>query len=113
MSILSASAILLASAQASTGAAGGFLSIAPLILIFVIFYFLLIRPQQKRAKAHEAKINAVQKNDQVVTGGGIMGKVVKVSDDYVEVEIATGVRVKAVTSTLADVVPKNVKAAND
>lgn len=111
MSILLASTSLLASA--GTGAAGGFISIAPLILIFIIFYFLLIRPQQKRAKEHEAKINAVQKNDQVVTGGGLMGKVTKVSDDYVEVEIASGVKVKAMTSTLADVVSKNVKAAND
>jgi len=105
--------ILLISAQASTGAAGSIVSIMPLILIFVIFYFLLIRPQQKRAKAHEAKVQAVEKNDQVVTGGGLMGKVVKIADEYVEVEIASGVRVKAVKSTLADVVPKNAKAAND
>ena len=105
--------ILLASAQASTGAGGGLLGIAPLILIFIIFYFLLIRPQQKRAKAHEAKIGSVQKNDQVVTGGGLMGKAVKVTDEYVEVEIASGVKVKAVKSTLADITPKNAKAAND
>lgn len=112
MSIASSVTLLLASAQPS-GAAGGIIGIAPLILIFVIFYFLLIRPQQKRAKEHEAKIGAVQKNDQVVTGGGLMGKAVKVTEDYVEVEIASGVKVKAVKSTLADVVPKNVKAAND
>jgi len=106
--------LLLATTQAgSGGAAGGIISIMPLILIFVIFYFLLIRPQQKRAKQHDAKIQAVQKNDQVVTGGGLMGKAVKVSDDYVEVEIASGVKVKAVKSTLADIVPKNTKAAND
>lgn len=112
MSISSSVTPLLATA-APSGAAGGILSIAPLILIFVIFYFLLIRPQQKRAKAHEAKIGAVQKNDQVVTGGGLMGKAVKVTDEYVEVEIASGVKVKAVKSTLADVVSKNGKAAND
>lgn len=104
---------LLITAQSSTGAGGGIISILPLVLIFVIFYFLLIRPQQKRAKLHDAKVQGVQKNDQVVTGGGLMGKAVKVTDEYVEVEIATGVRVKAVKSTLADVVSKNTKAAND
>jgi preprotein translocase subunit YajC len=73
----------------------------------------LIRPQQKRAKEHEAKINAVQKNDDVITGGGLMGKVTKVADDYVEVEIASNVRVKVVKSTIANVQPRGAKAAND
>jgi preprotein translocase subunit YajC len=85
----------------------------PLLLIFVVFYMFLIRPQQKRAKEHEAKINAVQKNDDVVTAGGLMGKVTKVADDYVEVEIAPNVRVKAVKSTIANVQPRGAKAAND
>jgi preprotein translocase subunit YajC len=85
----------------------------PLLLIFVVFYMFLIRPQQKRAKEHEAKINAVQKNDEVVTAGGLMGKVTKVADDYVEVEIAPNVRVKAVKSTIANVQPRGAKAAND
>lgn len=85
----------------------------PLILIFVVFYMFLIRPQQKRAKEHEAKINAVQKNDDVITAGGLMGKVTKVADDYVEVEIAPNVRVKAVKSTIANVQPRGAKAAND
>ena len=65
-----------------------FVQIFPLLLIFVVFYLFLIRPQQKRAKEHEAKLNAVQKNDEVMTGGGLMGKVTKVADDHVEVEIA-------------------------
>jgi preprotein translocase subunit YajC len=98
------------------GGAGGsafFVQLFPLLLIFVVFYMFLIRPQQKRAKEHEAKINAVQKNDEVVTAGGLMGKVTKVADDYVEVEIAPNVRVKAVKSTIANVQPRGAKAAND
>jgi preprotein translocase subunit YajC len=105
-----------AAAPAAGSASGGsafFVQIFPLLLIFVVFYFFLIRPQQKRAKEHEAKINAVQKNDEVVTGGGLMGKVTRVADDHVEVEIAPNVRVRAVKSTLANVAPKGSKAAND
>lgn len=100
---------------AAAGGAGGsaFVNLFPLLLIFVVFYMFLIRPQQKRAKEHEAKINAVQKNDEVVTAGGLMGKVTKVADDYVEVEIAPNVRVKAVKSTIANVQPRGAKAAND
>ena len=101
---------------AAAGGAGGsafFVQVFPLLLIFVVFYFFLIRPQQKRAKEHEAKINSVQKNDEVVTGGGLMGKVTKVADDHVEVEIAPNVRVKALKSTLANVQPRGAKAAND
>jgi preprotein translocase subunit YajC len=102
--------------SAAAGGAGGsafFVQLFPLLLIFVVFYLFLIRPQQKRAKAHEAKIAAVQKNDEVVTAGGLMGKVTKVADEYVEVEIAPNVRVKAVKSTIANVQPRNAKAAND
>ncbi len=89
------------------------MQVAPLLLIFVIFYFLLIRPQQKRAKEHAAKIDAVAKNDEVVTGGGLMGKVTKVADDHVEMEIAPNVRVRAVKTTLADVRSRTSKPAND
>ncbi len=108
--------LMFLAAAAGTGAAGpsGFLvQIFPLLLIFVVFYFFLIRPQQKRAKEHEAKIAAVQKNDEVVTGGGLMGKVTKVADDHVEVEIAPNVRVKAIKATLTNVQSRGTKAAND
>lgn len=108
--------ILTAAAGGSGGSGGGaamFVQIFPLLLIFVVFYFFLIRPQQKRAKEHEAKINSVQKNDDVITGGGLMGKVIKVADDHVEVEIAQGLRVKAVKSTLSNVQSRNTKPAND
>jgi preprotein translocase subunit YajC len=110
------SMLVSSAAAAGTGGASGaqfFMQIVPLLLIFVVFYFLLIRPQQKRAKQHEAKLNAVQKNDEVVTGGGLMGKVTKVADDHVEVEIAPNVRVKALKSMLTDVKSRNSKPAND
>jgi preprotein translocase subunit YajC len=97
----------------ATSGAALFMNIAPLILIFVVFWFLLIRPQQRRMKEHANKIAAVKRGDNVVTGGGLMGKVTKVEEDHVEVEIATGVKVRAVKSTLADVLNPVTKAAND
>jgi len=83
----------------------------PLILIGVVFYFLLIRPQQKKAKAHREMIAAVRRGDNVVTQGGIMGKVIKVRDDnVVQVEIAPDVRIDVIASTLADVKSKSEPA---
>lgn len=105
--------LMLLAAAGGAGSSAFFVQLFPLLLIFVVFYLFLIRPQQKRAKEHEAKINAVQKNDEVVTGGGLMGKVTKVADDHVEVEIAPNVRVRAVKSTLVNVQPRGTKAAND
>ena len=98
---------------APNGAAGFFVSIFPLVLIFIIFYFLLIRPQQRRMKQHQAMIGAVKKNDVAVTGGGIVGKVTRVDDAEVELEIAQGVRVKVLKGTLSDVRPHGAKPAND
>ena len=95
------------------GAAGFFVSVFPLVLIFIIFYFLLIRPQQRRMKQPQTLIGAVKKNDTVVTGGGLIGKVTRVTDDEVEVEIANGVRVRVVKATLSDVRSQNAKPAND
>ncbi|MBJ7253718.1 MAG: preprotein translocase subunit YajC [Sphingomonadaceae bacterium] len=105
--------VILGAAASGAGGSAFFVQLFPLLLIFVVFYLFLIRPQQKRAKAHEAKIAGVQKNDDVVTAGGLMGKVTKVADDHVEVEIAPNVRVKAVKSTIANVQSRNAKAAND
>ena len=105
--------VILSAAAGGAGGSAFFVQLFPLLLIFVVFYLFLIRPQQKRAKEHEAKISAVQKNDEVVTAGGLMGKVTKVADDYVEVEIAPNVRVKAVKSTIANVQSRGAKAAND
>lgn len=104
-------------AQTATGAAGGgasaFLQIVPLVLIFVIFYFLLIRPQQKRMKEHRALIDAVKKGDTVITGGGLVGRVTKVDELEVEVEIAPNTRVRAVKATLSDVRAPGGRPAND
>ena len=98
---------------ASSGAAF-FIQMVPLLAIFVIFWFLLIRPQQRRMKDHQAKIGAVKKGDTVVTGGGLVGKVTKVEDLHVEVELAPQLRVRAVKSTLTDVTPLGgSKPAND
>lgn len=83
----------------------------PLILIFAIMYFLLIRPQQKKAKEHAAMVAALRRGDQVVTQGGLIGKVVKVKDDNeVEVELAEGVKVRVVQSTIASVLSKTEPA---
>ena len=83
----------------------------PLILIFGIMYFLLIRPQQKKLKDHTAMVKALRRGDQVITQGGIVGKVVKVKDDgELEVEIADGVKVRVVQSTIATVVSKTEPA---
>lgn len=91
--------------EASPAAAGSpFASLMPLLLIFVVFYMFLIRPQQKRMKEHQGMLSALKKGDEVITGGGIVGKVVKVSDDKVTVEIANGVEVTAVKATLQQVV---------
>jgi preprotein translocase subunit YajC len=89
------------------------IGILPWVLIFVIFYILMIRPQQRRVKEHQAALGAVQKGDEVVTGGGLRGRVTKVSDDEVEVEIAQGVRVRAVKSTISQVLTPSTPAAND
>ncbi len=107
-------------AQSATAPAGsgGFLGtligIAPLLLIFVAFYFLLIRPQSKRMKTLQNAIAAVKRGDQVVTAGGIIGKVTKVEDAFVEVEIAANTRVRVVKATIAEVTPPaGAKPAND
>ncbi|MBR9651735.1 preprotein translocase subunit YajC [Thalassovita aquimarina] len=84
----------------------------PLILIFVIMYFLLIRPQQKKMKDHQAMVSALRRGDQVVTQGGLIGKVSKVKDETeIEVELAEGVKVRVVKATIAQVVNKTEPAA--
>jgi preprotein translocase subunit YajC len=102
-----------ASGAADASGAAGFLSLAPLLLVFVVFYFLMIRPQQRRMKAQQASVAAVKKGDQVVTAGGIMAKVTRVEDLFVEVEIAPNTRVRVVKATLAEVTNPLAKPAND
>lgn len=104
-------------AQAATGAATGgigsfFEAAVPLVLVFVILYFFLIRPQQKRMKEHQALVASVRRGDTVVTSGGIIGKVSKVLDDgELQVEIADGVRVRVIANTLSAVRAKGEPAA--
>ena len=100
-------------APAGAGAGGAIMQFVPLLFIFVIFYFLLIRPQQNRVKQHRAMIGAVKKNDTAVTGGGVIGKVVKVDETEVELEIASGVRIRVLKTMLSDVRPHGTKPAND
>ena len=102
-------------AQAAGGAGGAaaFSQFLPLILIFVIMYFMLIRPQQKKAKEHKALIEGLRRGDQVITQGGIIGKVTHVREDgELEVEIATGVKVRVVKATIVQVLSKTEPAAN-
>ena len=87
--------------------------ILPWLAIFVVFYMLMIRPQQQRVKQHQAAINAVKKGDEVITGGGIRGRVTKVGDEEAEIEIAQGVRIRVVKSTISQVLTPNAKPAND
>lgn len=94
-------------AQDAGGVAGTFGSFIPLIAIFAIMYFLLIRPQQKKMKEHKALISGLRRGDQVVTQGGVIGKVTKIKDDTeVEVEIAEGVKVRVVRATITQVLSK-------
>lgn len=89
------------------GAQSAMLNIVPLIFMFAIFYFLLIRPQQKKAKEHKALLDSLKKGDQVVTAGGMHGKVTAMDDTVVTVEIATGVNVKFNKGHIASVVKKD------
>jgi preprotein translocase subunit YajC len=105
-------------AQAAGGAGGGMdgllSNIAPLLLIFVVFYFLLIRPQQRKAKEHREMLANVRRGDQVVTGGGFLGKVTKVlNENEIEIELAEGVRVRALKGTLQNIVSRGEPAAKD
>ncbi len=94
-------------AQTAGSAAGGsFGLLFPMIAVFAIMYFLRIRPQQKKLKDHKAMIGALRRGDQVVTQGGIIGKVSKVKEGELEIEIAEGTRVRVVQSTIAQVLSK-------
>ena len=99
-----------AQAAAAPSGAAGLTSFIPLILVFVIMYFLMIRPQQKRMKEHRAMVEAVKKGDEIVTQGGLIGKVVAVKEGEVDVEIAPGVKVRVVRATIANVVNRTAPA---
>ncbi len=94
-------------AQAAPAGQGDpLMSFLPLIFIFVVFYFLLIRPQSKKAKEHRQMVEALAKGDEVVTNGGLLGRITTVGDSFVEVEVADGMRVKVQRQAIASLMPK-------
>ena len=101
--------ISLAHAQTTAAAAdptGGLMQLLPMILMFVVLWFLMVRPQMKKAKEHKALIAAIAKGDEVVTGGGLVGKVVKIGENYVTLEIAEGTEVVVQKPAIGLVLPK-------
>ena len=103
-----------AATGATAGGAGmGLLSILPWVAVLLIFYLLMIRPQQQRMKQHRDMIGGVKPRDTAVTNGGLIGKVTKVDEHEIELEVAQGVKVRVVKSMLSDVRPYGAKAAND
>lgn len=101
-------------AGSAAGATGLVSSLVPFVLIFGIMWFLLIRPQQKKMKEHRAMVDSLRRGDQIVTAGGIIGKVAKVKEDgEVEVEIAEGVKVRVVRATITNVLSKTEPASGE
>ena len=93
-------------APAAGDTGSSLLSLLPLVLMFVVLYFIMIRPQMKRQKEHRAMIDALAKGDEVVTAGGLLGKVANLSEGYVQLEIASGVQVQVQRSAVTQVLPK-------
>jgi len=97
-----------AMAQSAGGGSGFLIQIAPLVLIFAVFYFLLIRPQQKKMKEHRSMVESLSKGDKVVTAGGLLGTISKIEDDRIaSVEISENVKVQVVRSTITEVISAN------
>jgi preprotein translocase subunit YajC len=90
--------------QAASGQGGQFMAFLPLVLLFIVFYFLLIRPQQKRAKTHKQFMENLKRGDTVVTSGGLYGKITGITDEAVTIEIAEKVRVKVAKNAVVDYV---------
>jgi preprotein translocase subunit YajC len=103
-------AVFISSAFAQTAAGGdlqsNLMGMLPLVLMFVVLYFVMIRPQMKKAKEHKAMIDALAKGDEVATAGGLLGKVTKLSDGFVSLEVAAGVEVQLQRSAIVQVLPK-------
>ena len=94
------------SAAAPGGAAGSLMQFLPLVLMFVVLYFIMIRPQMKRQKEHKAMIDALAKGDEVVIGGGVIGRVAKLGDSVLHVEVAKDVEIQVQRSSVIQVLPK-------
>lgn len=111
---MASSTLSILASAASSGSPPAWVQFAPLVAMGVIFFFLILRPQMKQQKEHKAKLEGLKKGDEVLTGGGLIGKVIKVDDNYAEVELAPNIRVKALKSTISDVVPPaGSRPAND
>jgi len=102
--------VLISNAFAQTagagGAAGGLMSFLPIILMFAVLWFIMIRPQMKRQKESKAMLEALSKNDEVVTAGGILGRITKVNENYVTLEVAEGTEITVQKSAVTNVLPK-------
>jgi len=96
---------------ATGGAESSLFSFLPLVLMFVVLYFIMIRPQMKRQKEHKAMIEALAKGDEVVIGGGVLGRVSKIGDSYIHVEVANGVELQVQRPSVVQVLPKGTFSA--
>ncbi len=107
--------MLISTAHAQTAAAadptGGFMQLLPIILMFIVLYFLMIRPQMKRTKEHKALVEALAKGDEVVTGGGIAGRITKVSENFIAIEVATAVEIQVQKQAVTLLLPKGTLKA--
>ncbi len=111
---MTSSIFTLLAPAADAAAPPAWLQFLPLVAMALIFWFLILRPQMRRQKDQALKISAIKKGDQVLTGGGLVGKVIKVDDEYAEIELGPNMKVKAVKSTITDVLsPTGSKPAND
>ena len=93
-------------AQGAAGGDSGFIGFLPIVLMFVLLYFLMIRPQMKRAKEHKTMVEALQKGDEVITAGGVLGRITRVNDAYVLVEIAPNTEVSVQKTAVQTLLPK-------
>jgi preprotein translocase subunit YajC len=99
-------------AQAGDAAQGGLMSFLPLVVIFAVFYFMLIRPQMKRSKEHKQVVSQLSKGDEVITNGGLLGKITDVSESFVTLELADNLQIKLQRQAVANVMPKGtIKSA--
>lgn len=103
----------LLTAAASAEAPPLWMQLLPFAGMALIFWFLILRPQMKRQKEHQLRVAGLKKGDRVVTAGGLIGKIVKVDDNYVDLELGQNVRVKALKATIGEVIPPGGEAAND
>jgi preprotein translocase subunit YajC len=105
---------ILSAAAVAGSTPPAWLQFLPLVAMVAIFWLLILRPQMRRQKEHQAKLGALKKGDQVITAGGLLGKIIGIDDDYVTVELGPNMKVKAVKSTITDVIsPVSGKPAND